>query len=180
MVAVRTQYTPNPNAKKFILDKDVIAEGKISYDDPLACMHVPLAREILKLAGVTQVHFFENVITVTQDGSEDWEILDAKLQAVMEEFGVNHDPFFVKEVALPKRQLTGALKDIDAILDDTIRPSLQADGGDIEVIEYQDNILTVHFEGACGTCPSSTQGTLYAIRGVLREQFNPDIEVALV
>jgi len=37
--------------------------------------------------------------------------------------------------------------------------------------------LYVSYQGACGTCPSSTTGTLMAIEGILREQYNPEIEV---
>ena len=35
----------------------------------------------------------------------------------------------------------------------------------------------VKYQGACGTCPSSATGTLEAIKSILRDDFNPDIEV---
>jgi Fe-S cluster biogenesis protein NfuA len=66
---------------------------------------------------------------------------------------------------------------INEVLDRMIRPALQGDGGDIEVIDYKDNVLTVFFQGACGGCPSSTAGTLSAIEATLREEFNPQIQV---
>ena len=39
---------------------------------------------------------------------------------------------------------------------ETIRPALQADGGDVEFIDYNDGIVTVRLKGACGNCPMST------------------------
>jgi len=36
-----------------------------------------------------------------------------------------------------------------------IRPALQADGGDVELIDYNDGIVTVRMKGACGGCPMS-------------------------
>ena len=69
------------------------------------------------------------------------------------------------------------VEQIEEILDRTIRPGLQGDGGDLAVIKFEENKLYVHYEGACGTCPSATSGTLMAIEGILRDEFNPQIEV---
>lgn len=50
----------------------------------------------------------------------------------------------------------------------TIRPALQADGGDIELVSVEDNIVKVRLTGACGGCPMSqmtmTQGVEQAIK----------------
>lgn len=39
---------------------------------------------------------------------------------------------------------------------DQIRPSLQMDGGDVQLIDVNDGIVTVRLTGACGGCPMST------------------------
>lgn len=36
---------------------------------------------------------------------------------------------------------------------DTIRPALQADGGDIELVAVENGIVKVRLRGACGSCP---------------------------
>ncbi len=66
---------------------------------------------------------------------------------------------------------------INAILDNTIRPGLQMDGGDIQIVSFDGMNLTVNYQGACGSCPSSTMGTLKAIESILRDQYNPEITV---
>ena len=55
-------------------------------------------------------------------------------------------------------------------------PYLQGDGGDLYVIGLDGNRLTVHYQGACGSCPSSISGTLAGIENLLR-QVEPEIEV---
>ena len=55
----------------------------------------------------------------------------------------------------------------------TIRPALQADGGDVELVEVKDGIVKVRLLGACGGCPMSqmtlTQGVERAIKKAVPE-----------
>jgi len=69
---------------------------------------------------------------------------------------------------------------IDDILDRTIRPGLQMDGGDVEPLDLEGNILTVQYMGACGGCPSSMEGTLQAITQILRDEYQSDLEVVAI
>jgi Fe-S cluster biogenesis protein NfuA len=181
-IAIHTQITPNPNAWKFILSEDVIAAGKASFDSAEEAMGVPLAAALFGIDHVTQVHFFENVITITQDGAASWrDMEDAVRQTITA--GIDaHDPAIltVKEEAKPNRDdLPEDIKKIEEILDRTIRPALQGDGGDLDVVKYEaeKDLLMVRYQGACGTCPSATMGTLYAIQSILQDEFNENIEV---
>ena len=56
-----------------------------------------------------------------------------------------------------------------------IRPALQADGGDVELVDVEDGIVSVRLTGACGGCPMSTMTLKMGIERVLREQV-PDIK----
>jgi Fe-S cluster biogenesis protein NfuA len=183
MLQFRIQSTPNPHARKYILSTNVKTEGKVSYSDPSECSHVPLATALLKINGVKQVHFFENVLTITQNGEINWAILDQQVQDVVLSEIDTHDVNFVDiQDREPERraQLSEAGQKIESILDLTIRPGLQADGGDVEVIDIQDNIVTLRYLGACGGCPSSMEGTLEAIKAILRDEYDPAIEVVAV
>lgn len=171
------QRTPNPNAKKFILNEDVKAVGKVSFTDLPQCDHIPLARALMLLSNVTQVHLFENVITITQNGLSEWDKLVPVIEKVIREHMPNHDADFLTSEEVRRATMSPELLQIEEILDATIRPALQGDGGDLEVISYDDHILTIKYEGACGTCPSATAGTLEAMQGILREQFDPQIEI---
>lgn len=54
-----------------------------------------------------------------------------------------------------------------------VRPSLQADGGDVTFISYENGVVTVDLLGACGSCPMSTmtlkQGIEVAIQNAVPE-----------
>lgn len=175
------QPTPNPNALKFILNKDVKTDGKVSFKTPQDCKDVPLAAALFDLRGVDQIHFFQNVITISKFSFEDWEALEPAVQTCIESFIEDHDPNFkVFDPEADRRaNLSPELQQIEEILDKRIRPGLQGDGGDLVVREFKDNVLIVKYQGACGTCPSSTTGTLEAIRSILRDEFNPLVEVYL-
>jgi Fe-S cluster biogenesis protein NfuA len=183
-VQIKTQRTPNPNAWKYILSVDVKTVGKVSYTDESECRHIPLAVALLRMANVTQVHFFENVITVTQNGASDWGVLDGAVQFAIKGNIANHDPNFMDSLAPDKESLranhTPEMLRIEEILDREIRPGLQADGGDLELVELDGNILTIKYQGACGGCPSAMMGTLQAIEMILRNEHNPYLEVVAI
>lgn len=178
----RIQSTPNPLARKYVLNRDLKAKGKVSYQHPRDCQHVPLAETLLSVEGVTQVHFFENVLTLTQDGNCDWAQMDHAVQTLVQEKIAEHDPHFQDylEEAKTKPSLSPELATIDAILERTIRPGLQMDGGDVEPLDLEGNILTIRYMGACGGCPSSQTGTLEAIKHILRDELGQDLEVVAV
>lgn len=69
------------------------------------------------------------------------------------------------------------LAQITAIINAEIRPALQMHGGDLTIIDFQDNTLRIQYQGACGGCPSAMFGTLQMIEQTLKEKFNPDISV---
>ena len=71
------------------------------------------------------------------------------------------------------------LEKINELLDEQIRPYLQGDGGDLHVLGLDRNRLTVHYQGACGSCPSSLSGTLAGIENLVKS-IEPDIEVIAV
>ena len=179
MIRFRIQSTPNPHARTYMIDRPLKTIGKVSYKEAEACQHVPLAQALLCLIGVTQVHFYQNTVTITQDGSLEWGMLDQQVQQAIRQLLDFHDPNFLDTLAPPtqKKHLSPELQKIEDILDRTIRPGLQMDGGDLELVELEDNLLTVRYLGACGGCPSSMTGTLDAIRGILQTEFNAQIEV---
>ena len=178
---VLVQATPNPQALKFILNKQVKTQGKATFTSKEECDDVLLAESLFGIPGVSQLHFFENFITVTFNEEFDPSQLETTVEAVLLTRMPMHNPDFATEKVKPKSRvnLTPELEKIEEILDRTIRPGLQSDGGDIEVLSYQDHQLLVKYEGACGTCPSSAMGTLEAIRGILAYEFDPEIEVQI-
>jgi Fe-S cluster biogenesis protein NfuA len=51
-----------------------------------------------------------------------------------------------------------------------IRPALQADGGDVELIDVIDGVVKVRLKGACGGCPMSQMTLKMGIEKILKQQ----------
>ena len=58
---------------------------------------------------------------------------------------------------------------------DTVRPYLQADGGDVEYVDYVDDVVHVRLKGACGTCPSAMMTLQMGVEKAIRERL-PEIK----
>ncbi len=68
------------------------------------------------------------------------------------------------------------IEKIQAVLDE-IRPALQADGGDVEFIDYNDGIVSVRMQGACGSCPMSVMTLKQGIEARMKERIPEVIAV---
>lgn len=58
---------------------------------------------------------------------------------------------------------------------ESIRPYLQADGGDVEYVDYVDDVVQVRLKGACGTCPSALMTLQMGVEKAIRERL-PEIK----
>ena len=62
-----------------------------------------------------------------------------------------------------------------------VRPGLQADGGDVELVDVtEDGIVKVRLKGACGSCPMSTMTLKMGIEKAIKEQLPEIVEVQQV
>lgn len=182
-IIVRVQPTPNPNALKFVVNVSVKTSGKATFSRPSEAVGVRLAEDLFAIPDVRQLHFFENVVTVTYADDADVDTLRLEVTAVLQSRLPIHDPDFLVEderKKVDRSNLPPEIQKIEEILDNTVRMYLQGDGGDIEIVNLKDNQLEVRYQGACGTCPSSTSATLDAIQGILQEQFDPNLVVVPV
>ena len=187
------EFTPNPNARKFILREPLTYGVTRSYESAEQAAGDALAKALFAIAHVTNVFYVDHWITVTQDGKAHWPELLRELavpirdapsaqQQSAELIGASSDePDGV--AAFDESKLSPAerekLEAIQQLLDERVRPYLQGDGGDLYVLGFEDNVLKVHYQGACGSCPSSISGTLAGIEGLV-QQIDPQIEVVAV
>lgn len=176
------EYTPNPNAMKFSLREPLTWGIAHSYDNADQAQDDALARALFAIEHITNVFYVDRWLTVTQDGQAEWAELARKIAVPLRAAPAASDQSAaavfaaratMADLSAEDRQ---RLDDIELVLDREIRPYLQGDGGDLHVLDLHGNQLTVHYQGACGTCPSSISGTLQGIENRLRT-LEPDIEV---
>ena len=177
--------TPNPNAVKFILKEPLTWGITYSYENAGQAQDDALAAALFNIEHVTNVFYVDHWLTVTQDGQADWPELVRKIAVP-----IRAAPAADAQSAATVAAATTAIADlspedqrrldtISALLDAQIRPYLKSDGGDLHVVGLVGNLLSVHYQGACGTCPSSISGTLRGIENMVRS-IEPDIEVVAV
>lgn len=78
-----------------------------------------------------------------------------------------HEPGLMADVL----DLPLTAENIEAVLDELVRPALNADGGDITLVEIKDNDVYVRLVGACNTCPSSIMTMKMGVERLLQDEF---------
>jgi Fe-S cluster biogenesis protein NfuA len=186
------EFTPNPNARKFILREPLTFGVSRSYESAEAARGDPLAEALFAIPHVTNVFYVDTWLTVTQDGKAHWPdllrrlavpIRDAPSAQERTEELINEGAGRVDGVPRMRREMTPQEREklaaIQELLDEQVRPYLQGDGGDLHVVDLEGSVLKVHYQGACGSCPSSISGTLAGIESMVR-RIDPEIEVVAV
>lgn len=182
------QETPNPNAVKFILKEPVSHGTSHSFKTAESGADDILAKSLFEIPDVVSVFYMDKMITVEKADEVDWdELLPAlavPIRAAESVASVNGNG--TGAAASIGGAIAAAASDdpkmaqINDLLDERIRPYLASDGGWLEVLELENNILKIRYQGACGSCPSSLSGTLMAIENMIKEEIDPDITVEAV
>lgn len=179
------EETPNPNAVKFILREPVSNGVARQFGSAEQAENDPLAKSLFDVGHVVSVFYMDRMITVEKEEEGDWDELLPALAV----------PIRATEPVIAAAAAAAAavggpiaavasddprLLKINEILDERVRPALMGDGGYIEVIGLKEHTLSIRYQGACGSCPSSLTGTLMAIEGMLKQEVDPDLEVVAV
>jgi hypothetical protein len=82
-MSITVEGTPNPNAAKFVLDRDVPGEGSRSYFDLESATGDRLAERLLAIEGIRALLLVENFITVTKTDQVEWSELVDRVEAVI-------------------------------------------------------------------------------------------------
>lgn len=179
------QETPNPNAVKFILKEPVSNGTSHSFKKPEDAAGDTLARSIFDVGNVVSIFYMDKMLTVEKTDEIEWdEILPELAVPIRAAESVSTvSAARMSSAAAVGGAIAAAASDdpvlgeINALLDERIRPYLAGDGGWLEVLELSDKTLKIRYEGACGSCPSSLTGTLMAIENMIKEEIDPDITV---
>ncbi|MGV7219902.1 MAG: NifU family protein [Nitrospinales bacterium] len=191
MNITHVEETPNPAALKFIMDGPVVASGTLAIssggEDEDYEGDNPLAKALFKV-GATDLFLCQNYVSVTMFSSRAWEhfmddvraAIETNLLPAGEEAPKEEKSSFLEQIdkeAFPTLPDSEKQSIINSLMDEIIRPALANDGGGLEVLKVEGNEVRIKYQGACGSCPSSTGGTLAAITRALKGYLDPNIEV---
>ncbi len=105
----------------------------------------------------------------------------AQTRAEMETEKLEQNEQSGDEIPFKEMTIVQKLKAIDEVIDESIRPMLIMDGGNLEILDIKENEeytdIYIRYLGACSGCASSATGTLYAIEAILKEKLDKDIRV---
>ena len=183
---VRTRETPNPNALQFVVNAVILDHGNVSFANKQEAKDDKMATALFEKPGVINVYVMENFITVTKVDKTSrvpltdrvWKTIDDTVTVYQSEEKTQLSE--VDVVNFAKLDNDKKLQGIEMVLNRSIRTNLAKDGGGVELKGIEGNEVSIHYQGACGSCPTSTSGTLKYIQGQLREQLHPELTVKSV
>jgi len=130
--------------------------------------------DIIKAVEEKKVSTLEEVTNYLKAGGGCGNCHDSIQEILDETLGISK----IREESTPET-MTGLQKIrlIESTIDKVIRPALNRDGGDIELIDVVDNKIKVRLTGACASCASSKMTLNNFVTEKLREKVAPDLVV---
>ena len=183
---VRTKETPNPNALQFVINAVILDNGKISFASKEEAEGDKMAEALFEKPGVLSVFVMDNFVTVTKDEKTSWVPLKDRIWKTIEETVILYQSegkvqlSEVDVVNFANLSNEKKLQGIEMVLNRSIRTNLAQDGGGVELKGIEGNEVSIHYQGACGSCPTSTSGTLKYIEAQIRQQLHPKLTVKSV
>tara|TARA_B100000963_G_scaffold84733_5_gene72382 strand:- start:12506 stop:13090 length:585 start_codon:yes stop_codon:yes gene_type:complete len=186
--SIYAESTPNPKVMKFV-SNIMLADKSIEINNLKEAKGISIAEELLKFHFVDSVYLSNNFISVTKINEIEWENIAMQLRVFISDHlnsnevknytenvdvSINNENK-INEVKIKK--FTENEKEIEDILNEYIKPAVEADGGAITLNYYKKNIVCVDLKGACSGCPSATSTLKQGIEALLKQKINPDIEV---
>ena len=189
------KFTPNPDVCHFQLNKTATESDSINYSSQDEVSNDSFAKAIFKFYGVESILIRDDCIVITKSPVIGWETLTRNIEKAIVSFLTPYpkSPRFNK---IPSRKFSDNgefLKEdflkfadfekekiINVIFDQAVRPALAKDGGGLTLINVHGEIIRIRYEGACGTCPSSNQGTLRFIEETIQENLHPSLKVVSI
>ena len=185
-VNVYGESTPNPAALKFVVSK-MLTKNAVEFKNIDQTAASPLAKELFKFPYVKEIFIDENYISVTKYEINEWQEITLELRSFIKQYiengGTVLDENYVAAVSAQESNKTQEFDKLDVtsqqiinILEEYVKPAVQADGGNIAFDSYNENDKTVKviLQGACSGCPSSTFTLKSGIENMLKSMLNDE------
>ena len=185
-ITVYGETTPNPSALKFVVSR-MLTQTPIEFKNIDEAVASPLAQELFKFPYVKEIFIDENYISVTKYAINEWQEITLELRTFIKQYIENggtvlDESLIVSHTELEKSKtenfdsLDETSQKIINILEEYVKPAVQADGGNIAFDSYNESDKTVKviLQGACSGCPSSTFTLKSGIENMLKSMLNDE------
>jgi Fe-S cluster biogenesis protein NfuA len=185
-INVYGETTPNPSALKFVVSK-MLTKSAIEFKNIDETAASPLAKELFKFPYVKELFIDENYISVTKYDINNWDEITLELRTFIKQYIENGGIVLDESLLIAKAEqekvknkefdnLDVTSQQIINILEEYVKPAVQADGGNIAFESYDETEKTVKviLQGACSGCPSSTFTLKSGIENMLKSMLNDE------
>ena len=138
----------------------------------------PIATRLFGISGLTRIFIMSNFVTIDKDEQINWKDIHLEVKETIKEELENMQKW-AEDNAPPQVESTGEDGDLRVEVErvlDKIRPSLMADGGNIELVDIVGSDARLRMVGACGTCPSSLMTMKMGVERALLSELPGKIE----
>lgn len=183
-ITVYGETTPNPAALKFVVSR-MLTKTPVEFKNIDEAKASPLAQELFKFPFVKEIFMDENYISVTKYEINNWDEITLELRTFIKQYIENGGTVLDESLIVAKAEqektknqefdnLDVTSQQIINILEEYVKPAVQADGGNIAFESYDEATKTakVILQGACSGCPSSTFTLKSGIENMLKSMLN--------
>ena len=144
--------TPNPDTKKFVFDKTIVAKGSKEFKKKDGS--VSFVDKLFNTGKIELIFLDKNFISIRKSQDISWKDLTQKvINLLKENIQKDFSPLIFEE----ENNFTDDVSiRIEEVLNEKIRPAVAMDGGDIRLKSFKNGVAEVMLKGACAGCPSST------------------------
>lgn len=185
-ITVYGETTPNPATLKFVVSR-MLTKNAIEFKNIDETVASPLAKELFKFPYVKEVFIDENYISVTKYEINDWQEITLEVRTFIKQYIENGGTVLDENLIIAKEEIKNnnnqnfnnldvTSQQIINILEEYVKPAVQADGGNIAFDSYDETTKTakVILQGACSGCPSSTFTLKSGIENMLKSMLNDE------
>jgi len=190
---IYVESTPNPSVLKFVSNK-LLTKTSVEFKNIDETLASPLAKELFKFPFIKEIFIDENYISITKYAVTEWDEITPEIRSFIKVYiengGIVVDESLIQAMPHAEKQneayfdaLDGTSQRIINILEEYVKPAVQADGGNIAFESYDENEkrVKVILQGACSGCPSSTFTLKSGIENMLKDMLNDnDIKVEAI
>lgn len=181
------EMTPNPKVMRFVCNQ-LLTSQIIEVKSKELAEEVPLARALMSnFDFISEVFISENYISVTASEKIQWQDFALEIRQYLLTYLQQGNPIAQEgyeqpaneyEAKLKNKEYTSTEKQIQQILDEYIKPAVANDGGNIALLEFNEESKTaiMLLQGACSGCPSSTVTLKNGIETMLKEMLPNVVE----
>ena len=193
--SIYAESTPNPGVMKFVANR-MLVDKSIEITLAEQAKDISVAKALFNFPFVKSLYLSSNFISIAKTDNVEWDMIAMQLRNFITDFlneeglknyteNITEEEIIKSEVksekstekSTEKIEFTDKEKAIIDLLNEYIKPAVEADGGAITFNSYVGDVVTVNLKGACSACPSATSTLKGGIESLLNQKVDPNIVV---